>query len=54
MGHRGGFTIKGGGLFPVKNFDVDMGGDVVHNQGVRGRAVHGWVMVVHRSLMADV
>ena len=38
--HRGAFTNRGGGLFPVNNFDVDNGWgggvDVVHNQGVLG------------------
>ena len=49
----------GGGGVPVKNFDVDNGRggggvDVVHNQGVWGRRVHGLVMMVYKSLMSDV
>ena len=31
-----------------------MGVDEVHNQGVWGRGVHGWVMAVHTSPMSDV
>ena len=38
----------------MKNFDVHKGGgsDVVHNQGFWGRGVHGWVTVVHKSVMS--
>ena len=61
MGHLGGGGVhhRGRQLFPVRNFDVEKGGkggefDVVHNQGVWERGVHGWVMVVHKNLMFDV
>ena len=43
------FSIHGGG-FPVKNLVWTRAGgggvDVVHNQGVWGRGVHGLVMMV--------
>ena len=45
------------GGFPVKNLvrtRAGGGGDVVHNEGVWGRGVHGLVMMVHKSLMSDV
>ena len=51
----GGGGSRGGGS--CEEFGVDNGGggvDVVHNQGVWGRGVHGLVMMVHKSLMSDV
>ena len=55
-------TVGGGGHGGAgrscEEFGVDKGGgggvDVVHNQGVWGRGVHGLVMMVHKSLMSDV
>ena len=45
--------VTGGGS--CEEFGVDKGGGViVHNQGVRGRGVHGLVMMVQKSLMSDV
>ena len=54
----GGGWVGHGGGGSCEEFGVDKGGgvgvDVVHNQGVWGRGVHGLVMMVHKSLMADV
>ena len=48
---------RGGGV-PAKNLVWTRAGgggvDVVHNQGVWGRGVHGLVMMVHKSLMSVV
>ena len=54
----GGLGGSRGGV-PTKNLvwtRAGGGGDVVHNQGVWGRGVHGLVMMVHKSksLMSDV
>ena len=53
----GGGGVTGG--VSCEEFGVDKGGggggvDVVHNQGVWGRGVHGLVIMVHKSLMSDV
>ena len=49
------FHSRGG--VPVKNLvwtRAGGGADVVHNQGVLGRGVHGLVMMVHKRVMSDV
>ena len=51
------FRSQGG--VSCEEFGVDKGAggggvDVVHNQGVWGRGVHGLVMMVHKSVMSDV
>ena len=55
-GGGGDGGVTGGGS--CEEFAVDKRGgggvDVVHNQGVWGRGVHGLVMMVHKSLMSDV
>ena len=54
------FLGGGSGGVSSREFGVDKGGgggggvDVVHNQGVWWKAVHGLVMMVHKSLMSDV
>ena len=49
-GSRGGVSCE---KFGVDNRGGGGGVDVVHNQGVWGRGVHGLVMMVHKSLMCD-
>ena len=51
-------TVGGGGWGFLRRIWCGQGRgggvDVVHNQGVWGRGVHGLVMMVHKSLMSDV